>query len=816
MSACSCSKETDSIECVGKNNLKTWKQKFLKTKRPNCHSEDFLITTQSKKTNQQYLLIGAPNVGKSTFFNKITWQNAPVGNIDRITVSAKAGNLRSDSKIKIIDLPGVYTINPSTGDEEVVIKNLIYGKYDSVLNIIGAPSLKRDLVLTIQLLEAGIVNDVAINMIDEVKHLTIDAFKISRKLGVPVHLISAAKNHGVKETVKSLLFDHQISKPFKLTYEDKYELAIEKISNLIPDFTKVTKRFLALQYLEGNLWLTKKFHELGIKDDVDLILNELDITIADAKISIRNTRNIFINTIYQFSLSVQPNKHDKKFERSKKIDKVMTNPWIAIPIFILVIAAIYYITFGNYAGGWITDKWTGLLERGQEAIQNSIHSGLWSNSWIQKFVSDGLLGGIFTVIGFLPYIIILFFFVSVLEQTGYLARISLLLDKQLERFGISGRSVVTLITGIGCNIPAVMMARNCHSAKERTIVFLIAPFMACSARLVVFVWIAQCLVNPNVAWLVGLSLTVFSGIFTLLMGLFFSQTMFRNTKTFLLTELPRWRAPDLVIIFKKLLLEIFDFLKRVTTIIFLVNLIMFFLMYISPTKGLILDDSYLNESQVNLNNASLLQYISLPFQYLFYPIGLGQDWRFATSLLAAAPAKELAASNLSLMFTGNANNDDPSTAHGLYLALFGPNSNVSLPIASIISYLIFFSFYTPCLSTTVVMKKEGGWKKAGIHLISAFAISYLLSLFTYTGIGTIEKCVLDPHLASNAVMIIAWIIFAIAILIIFVPQIYQFVNYLSNKPLYQNNRDAFGVLFICGLGLCLYGCILSLIFIFAY
>ncbi|MDE7221907.1 MAG: hypothetical protein K2N40_01395, partial [Ureaplasma sp.] len=463
----------------------------------------------------------------------------------------------------------------------------------------------------------------------------------------------------------------------------------------------------------------------------------------------------------------------------------------------------YYLTFGEYAGGFLNEKLTNLFDLINQKI---IESMLYTRPWVQNLVVDGILGGIFTMIGFIPYITIMFLCVNFIEQTGYLSRVCLLLDKQLEKFGISGRSVISLITGIGCNIPAVMMARNCHSFKERRVIFLIAPFIACSARLVVFTWLMQAFVGTQYSWLLGIAFTFFTGIITLFSGLFFSQTIFRNDKTFLLTELPNWRLPSILIILKTLGLEVWSFIKRIFIFIFVANLIMFLLMYISPTIGLIDDTTYLFTSNIDWTKASFLQYISLPFQYLYYPIGLGEDWRFATSLITAAPAKEIAATNISLMFSGS-DVVDANTAIGFKNALFTSGSLVSLPIASLFSYIILFAFYIPCMSTIAIMKKEGGTKNTLLHLGYAFVLSYLLSLIGYSAIGSIEKIILFKNLVNNYLLITSWVLLSVSI---FATLLYLIVRTILSKTylktnsikIYKNSRQFWLVsIFIFAIGI---------------
>ena len=786
-----------------------------------CHSfNDVTINNKNKgfklqnlfnhKIKENYLLVGNPNVGKSTYFNKITWSNSPVGNIDRITVNLKKGTLRQNSIINIIDLPGVYSLLPTTKDEEIVINTILNKNYLGAINIIGASSFKRDMHLTIQLLEANILNEICINMIDELNDYNVSVFNLSRKLKVPVTLTSATKNIGVKASINQLINTSSNSNNlFKLKYTEDVEQLISNIEQILCDIcTNLNTRFLAIQYLEGNYIIHNLLSNQNYKNKLDELLKSYDLNIIQK--NIREIRNKYIEDLYNFAfIKKTNNKINHKNQFLNKVDKWLLNPWIGIISFILVIFVIYYLTFGNYAGGYINEQWTGLLEKIQELISNSMPSASNTQQWLQLFVSDGILGGIFTVLGFLPYIIIMFTLIYCIEQTGYLSRISLLLDNKLSKFGLSGRSIITLIAATGCNVPSIMMARNAHSFKERTIIILISPFISCSARLVVFIWISQQFItNNSYTWLIGIGFTILSGLVALLMGLIFSSTLFRSKNTFMLTEISKWRSINILVVLKKTLFEIIDFLKRVLTIVFIVNLIIFLLNYISPTLGLVVNPNELTNSSINLKNATFLQYISLVFQYIFYPIGIGQDYRLASSLIAAAPAKEIAASVLDSTF--NVNNNT------FYNVMFGPNSTIHLPIATIISYVLMFSFYTPCIATIVVLKKEGGYKNLIIHMISTFAVAYILSLFAFCGIGSIELLALKPHLINNALIIISWILFAIIFIYMIITNGHLWILKNKNKPIkYLQYKNVYMGNWIA-LFLCILTCILVLVFCFVY
>lgn len=726
-----------------------------------------------KKDN--FLLIGSPNVGKSTFFTRVTWSSASIGNVDGITVNVQNGKLKNNKNVSLIDLPGIRDLATTTIEEEIVIKTILNNDYNGALNIVAAPTLKRDLILTMQLLEAGILNEIVVNMVDELDSQKLDTFHLSKFLGVPVNSIIASKNIGVNQTITCLLTQNAYKKPFHIDYGDKIEKIISKIETLLPT-TKVSKRFLAIQYLSKNSYIHKLFDEWDISNKIQKILCEFSICLnqtknniyfakknrietivdhcfSDKKININQENAISLSNkirqnlinnnlkIIKKSHHLKGTEKRRKLAKSKKIDGFLLQKWVAIPLFLIIVAVVYYICFGSYAGGWIVDQFTGAMDLGVSKIGDAMtNSG--ASEWAVNFVKDGLFGGIVTVLGFLPYILFLHVCMAILEQSGLLARISVILDKSFERYGLSGRSVITLMTGLGCNIPSVLMARNSHSKKERFITILIAPLIACSARIVVFNWIANAIINPNFAWLLVLCLTILSGFVALGIGWTFSTTLFRNKRTFLLTELPPWRRPDFIAIIKSSLNEIWQFVKRVFTIIFIVNIVMFLLTYIGPIAGAFIPTPT-DVDVLNPNNTSFLGYISYGLKYLAYPIGLGGDWRLFASVIASAPAKELAASNLELLF-GNQQNFSE--------AIF--NSTLTkLPIATTASYLVFFSFFTPCLSTDIVIKKEAGTKIMLLELLMSFVVAYGMSAIVFNGIGFVELLTQKSMLITNGLLI---------------------------------------------------------------
>lgn len=755
---------------------------------------------QKNINKSRYVLIGSPNVGKSTFFNRVTWATASVGNVDGITIQTQEGKLRGTKNTDILDLPGIRDLATTTKDEEVVIKTILHSDYDGVLNIVAAPTIKRDLMLTLQLLEAGILTEVVVNMIDELENKHLNAFHLTKFLGVPVNLVVARKNIGVSQSIATLLTHSPFKKPFVIDYGEKIETIIKGIMPLLPSL-KVSTRFLAIQYLTKNAAVMHLFEEWGVTEAVNNLLTENNLTLDQVKHSIYFAKKNKIETIVDHCFTDQPvnmnqenainlsnnirqelmnnnfkvikrsnkirgSENQRKLAKTRKFDSFLLQKWVAIPLFLLLVAGVYYFCFGSYACGWVVEKFKEVMEDGVGQLGDyMIDQG--ATKWAAAFVTDGLLNGIVTVIGFLPYILLLHICMALLEQSGLLARISVILDKSFEKYGLSGRSVITLMTGLGCSIPSVLMARNSHSKKERFITTLIAPLIACSARIVVFTWMGNALVGLHWTWVLVLGMTILSGFVALGVGYAFSNILFRAKQTFLLTELPPWRKPDFVVILKSSFNEIWQFTKRVFTIIFIVNIIMFLLANIGPIAGAITPPDIPEEEAFKMhlyaattsaelvpNTTSYLAYISYGLKYLAFPIGLGEDWRLFASVIASAPAKELASSNLALLF---------GSQQGFHDAIF--NAGIThLPISTIASYLIFFSFFTPCLSTDVAIKKEMGQKVLWIELLMSLVVAYGMSALVFNGFGYVEILVDHPQLIKNGLMISVTIIGILMIL----------------------------------------------------
>lgn len=676
------------------------------------------IPKKFKAINNRYLLIGAPNVGKSTFFNKASKSVANVSNVDRLTVSSNWGLIKDHKDAVLVDLPGVYNLSHPIDEEIVVADAILRTDYKSIVNIIGAQSLERDLYLSLQVAESSRLSTIIINMVDEVNLSTVDLTKLVKAFnGVNIVTCSAAKNKNVKKAINSFVNNNVKTKPKIVTYSPDIEKYLKKLSSLIPS-GKLSKRFIALMLLEGNNFILDYLDYLKTNhlDEIKQILCEVkDMNFAE---KIREQRMNFIDNLMKEIIhetsTIKFIKKDKK--KQHKADHYILNKWIGIPLAILLLVVIYYITFGPYMGGSLQD----LL--GNDFL-NDIVADKWlhslfydvfkTNPWFNELIISGMFKGLFAVISFIPPIVILFFLINLINQVGIISRLSVLLDETFSHFGLSGRSILNLMTGFGCNVPAVMLARSSNSKKERFISLLVTPFVSCSARTIVYSFVCEAMFSTTFGWIGMIGFTLFSGIFALLIGLIFSKTLFRKQKSFFFIEMVDWRKPDFLVIIKNVWLEFANFVKKAATIIVLANLVIWLLTHLGPS-GLIVKENEIDKSFIG--------YFGRYMNYLMFPMGgnseygwVGNDqgWKMTVSLISAFPAKEIAVSNLNLLFAGN----------------FDAYISTQIPIG--MSYLIILMLYLPCLATFRIVVKEGGWKILFTHLGVSLSSSYILGVILY-------------------------------------------------------------------------------------
>ena len=426
---------------------------------------------QLKKVKDYYLLIGTPNVGKSTFFNKVSKSTANVSNIDRLTTSSTVGKIKKHKNKVIVDLPGIYNLSHPIDEEVVVAKQICDSKFKKIINIIGAQSIQRDLLLSIQAIETGLMSTLIINMVDEVNHESLDIDKFSKCLSnIKIIKVMANKNVGIKESINSILKDKTVD-PKVVKYDQLTESCVEKISKILPD-SKISKRFYALMILENNRYVIEAVKN-QLKDNYQKIQDILDEhKNIDFTTSLRNQRIEFIEKILNKCIKKLPDKnYFQKINktRQRKVDRVILNGWVGVPLLILLLLAIYYLSFGPYAGGTLQKL---LSENFFENIVcakwlNTLFLDIFhANQWTTELFVNGIFSGFFTIISFCVPIIILFTLVNLIQQVGIISRISILLDRAFDKFGLSGRSVVNLMTGFGCNVPSILMARSSNSKKK--------------------------------------------------------------------------------------------------------------------------------------------------------------------------------------------------------------------------------------------------------------------------------------------------------------------------------------------------------------
>lgn len=649
----------------------------------------------------QIALIGNPNTGKTSLFNNLTGTYAYVGNWSGVTIEKKVGML-SDNKGEIIDLPGIYTLNPLTIDEAVVTDFLLTESFSYTLNIVDASQFKRNMHLTVQLLEFGKPIVIGMNMNDVANRrgITVDCQKLAKVIHVPIIPISARSGRGCQQLSEHFVVEENIHNSFKLDYGTTLELAIEDLITCFPQDTKLSKRWLALQFFEGNRSVAEFINKW-----VSVELLELKYTETDRKLMAEHS----VQGIHQHIHLVRQNFIDqlmneclteKKMNRktfTERVDTIVTNRFLGIPIFLVFLYFIFMVTF-NWGGIFLSDALSLFLS---DYFTVWVQLGLNTigvNSFIQHLILDGVVAGVGGVLVFVPQIMILFLFISLLEDSGYMARVAMVMDRIMEGIGLNGKAFIPLIIGFGCNVPGVMAARTLEHPKERILTVLLTPMMSCSARLPVYALFVAVFFTGFQA-LVILSLYVLGIVIAFIVAKLFSSSMLKGKNSFFIVELPPYRVPQL----RSLMRSTWDkgkgFVKKAGTIIFSGSVIIWFLSYAGPS-GLAggIDESWL---------ARIGEWIAP----LLAPLGFG-TWQASASLLAGFLAKEVVVATMNILYAGQVT------------AAFTP--------LTAYSFMVFILLYIPCLATTVIILKELASKKwVVVAMVYSLVVAYTAAFVIY-------------------------------------------------------------------------------------
>lgn len=633
-----------------------------------------------------FALVGNQNCGKTTLFNQLTGSNQHVGNFPGVTVDQKVGELRSVKNCSVVDLPGIYSIRPYTNEEIVTRDFILENKPDGILNIVDATNIERNLYLTLQLIEMNIPMVLALNMMDEVRGNggTINIAQMSLDLGIPIVPISASKNEGIDE-----LIDKMLNTAKNKVYPKKIDFCesgpvhrcIHAISHIIEDHAEncgMSYRFAATKIIEGDNDIISKL-ELN-QNELEMIEHsvvEMETNHdMDRNAALADMRYTFIEKIC--ARSVVKCRESKEHLRSVKIDNILTNKFLAIPIFLGIMFAIFWLTF-SVIGAYLSD----LLALGITALTDLVDTGLTMygiNPVVHGLLIDGVFGGVGSVLSFLPIIVTLFFFLSILEDTGYMARVAYVMDKLMRKIGLSGRSVVPMLIGFGCTVPAVMATRTLSSERDRKMTILLTPFMSCSAKIPIYaVFTAALFTKYQAIVMIGLYITgILVGITVALIS---NRTILHGNPVPFVMELPNYRFPSLKSVVILMWEKARDFLVKAFTVIFLASVIIWFLQTFDSRLNLVTNSA-----------DSLLAMIGKFIAPIFTPLGF-DDWRVSTALITGFTAKEAVVSTMSVL-TG-------TTAVELGTSL----SSLFTPLTAL-SFLAFTLLYTPCVAAVAAIKRE--------------------------------------------------------------------------------------------------------------
>lgn len=657
-----------------------------------------------------FALVGNQNCGKTTLFNQLTGSNQRVGNFPGVTVDRKDGVIRGYPNTTVTDLPGIYSLSPYTHEEIVSRRFILEHRPSAIINIVDATCIERNLYLTMQLMELGIPMVLALNMMDEIKnnHGAIRINELETLLGIPVIPISAMRNEGVDEVIRHAVHVARYQEP-PLRHDycspdgngGAVHRCLHAIMHFIEDHAQMAGlpvRFAASKLIEGDPLVIEALNlSRNEQETVEHILCQMEEERGlDRQAAIATMRYDFINSVCSRTV-VRPS-GTKEYRLSIALDKVLTGRWTAIPAFAVIMAAVFWLTFEGI-GKWLQDQ----VEWGVEwftAVVDRLLDSVCIAPAIHSLVIDGIFSGVGTVIVFLPLILLLFFFLSMMEDSGYMARIAFVMDRPLRRLGLSGRSIVPLLMGFGCSVPSVMSSRTLPSVRDRRLTIMLTPFMSCTAKIPIYAFFASVFFPDSAAWV--MAALYFLGIAVgIVVALVLKRTLFHGEAVPFVMELPNYRMPVPSNVLRLLWEKAWDFLHRAFTVIFLASMVIWFLQTFT---------FHLEMVAPGMEHQSMLAQLAGLLQPVFSPLGLG-DWRIVTALISGFLAKEVVVSTLSTLFAGV------------------PLSQV-FTTATACAMMVFCLLYTPCIAAMATIRRELGTTWAVIILVFQCVIAWLMAYLT--------------------------------------------------------------------------------------
>ena len=654
-----------------------------------------------------FALVGNQNCGKTTLFNVLTGSNQHIGNFPGVTVDRKDGVIKGYPDTLITDLPGIYSMSPYSSEEIVTREFLLMDKPKGIINILDATNIERNLYLSMQLMELGIPMVIALNMMDEVRvnggSVRINA--IEELLGVPVIPISAAKGEGIEELVSHAIHVAKYQEKPQISDFCSKDSAVHRcihgIMSLISDHADKAgypERFAASKVVEGDSLVLKHLElEQNEKEMIEHIIEQMEEECGiDRASAIADMRFAYIEDVCKNTV-VKP-RESKERIRSQKIDKLLTGKYTGIPMFIAIMGLVFYLTF-NVIGAALSNVLDILITFVTNGVDNLL-TAMNVNSVLHALIIDGIFNGVGSVLSFLPIIVTLFFFLSILEDSGYMARVAFIMDKLLRKLGLSGRSIVPMLIGFGCSVPGVMASRTLSSERDRRMTVLLTPFMSCSAKVPIYAFFSAAFF-PHYAALVMIGMYFIGIIVGIIMAFIFKKTLFKGEPVPFVMELPNYRMPGAKNVVHLLWEKAKDFLQKAFSIIFIATILIWFMQNFDIRLNVVAD-----------SRQSILAVLAGMITPLFKPLGFG-DWRLVTAILTGVMAKESVVSTISILFG--------STIEMVSV----------ISAAGAMSFLVFCLLYTPCVAAIASVKKELGGKWAAYVVVIQCVVAWIAALITY-------------------------------------------------------------------------------------